>query len=80
MIALLTHAACSYSTVPGPLLRGSSPNIVRAAINMWTYEEAAASGIDARYLQMLETRVNTLVVACQGDQCPLMPQQCVGDY
>ena len=46
---------------------------------MWTYEEAVASGYDAGYIQNLETRVGTLVAACEGDMCPLMPQQCVGD-
>ena len=47
-------------------------------VNMWTYEEAAAQGVDANYLQNLEARVAQLCQQCSGDQCPIMPQQCVG--
>ena len=46
---------------------------------MWTYQEAQASGIDPSYIQMLQMRVGTLVAACEGDSCPVLPQQCVGD-
>ena len=77
MLALLS-AACSFSMTPAsaPIARLAKRS---AIINMWTYEEAAVSGLDANYLQNLELRVGTLVAACQGDQCPLMPQQCIGD-
>ena len=46
--------------------RASRPSRSRS-IRMWTYEEAVASGYDAGYIQNLETRVGTLVAACEGD-------------
>ena len=45
----------------------------------WTAEEAAASGIDAFYLQDLEMRVQQLTQLDYGDHCELMPVQCIGD-
>lgn len=83
MLALLTYAACSFSIAPPAAMRVPAFSPITSSrsspVNMWTYEEAAAQGIDPGYLQMLETRVGTLVAACEGDSCPLMPQQCVGD-
>ena len=76
MLTLLMSAACTFSIAPSmaPALSARFMNNAAMStrspkVNMWWYEEAAACGVDAGYIQMLETRVGTLLAACEGDSC-----------
>lgn len=93
LLSLLAGAAtgaglAALTSVPGSVA-ALAPTSARAfslrrappragSVKMWTEQEAAAAGYDPAYIQMLEVRCGTLIAACDGDQCPLMPQECVG--
>ena len=81
MLALVVTSACSYS-IAMPMTSSPLVPMQRTPIvdmKMWTYEECEAYGLDPRYVQDLEMRVDRLVQECEGDSCPVMPMQCIGD-
>ena len=68
MLALVVTSACSYS-IAMPMTSSPLVPMQRTPIvdmKMWTYEECEAYGLDPRYVQDLEMRVDRLVQECEG--------------